>query len=240
VETNTTGKPIVGVEPGRESLGVYGMTPIMREGKSIGVVDIGVSFNKQFVDTAKRRFGVDLAVHRFDGKAFMNIASTFGDGSLATQEELKSVFEGGSLRRDAALNGHPAALHLGQIKNYAGQPVAVIELVKDTTEYEAAAASSQRTLILGTIAILAVAALLALLIGRGMSRPLTAITAVMNALSSGDTDVKIPGGERKDELGTMAGAVDVFRRNMIEARTLREAQEAAKQQAELEKKALQR
>ena len=240
VESNTTGKPIVGVEPGRDSLGVYGITPIMREDKSIGVVDIGVSFNKQFVDTAKRRFGVDLAVHRFDGKTSMNIASTFGDGSLATQEELKSVFDGGSLRRDAALNGHPAALYLGQIKNYAGQPVAVIELVKDTTEYEAAAASSQRTLILGTIAILAGAALLALLIGRGMSRPLTAITAVMNRLSSGDTDVKIPGGRRKDELGTMAGAVDVFRRNMIEARTLREAQEAAKQQAELEKKALQR
>ena len=39
-------------------------------------------------------------------------------------------------------DGHPAALYLGQIKNYAGQPVAVIELVKDTTEYEAAAASS--------------------------------------------------------------------------------------------------
>src|SRR6202043_510015 len=86
---------------------------------------------------------------------------------------------------------------------------------------------------------LAVAALVALLIGRGMSRPLTAITAVMNRLSSGDTDVTIPGGERKDELGTMAGAVDVFRRNMIEARSLREAQEAAKQQAEIEKKALQ-
>jgi len=38
----------------------------------------------------------------------------------------------------------------------------------------------------------------------------------------------------------MAVAVDVFRRNMIEARALREAQEAAKAQAELEKKALQR
>src|SRR6202011_2557911 len=51
VESNASGKSIVGVEPGRESLGVYGITPIIREGKSIGVVDIGVSFNKQFVDT---------------------------------------------------------------------------------------------------------------------------------------------------------------------------------------------
>jgi methyl-accepting chemotaxis protein len=153
---------------------------------------------------------------------------------------LKSVFDGATLRRDATLDGHPAALYVGQIKNYAGQPVAVIELVKDTTEYEAAAANSQRHLILGTVAILAGAALLALLLGRGMSRPLTAITAVMNRLSSGDTDVTIPGGERKDELGTMAVAVDVFRRNMLEAGALREAQEAAKREAELEKKALQR
>ena len=197
VESNKTGKPIVGVEAGRDSLGVFAMTPIMRDGKSLAVADIGISFGKQFVDSAKHRFGVDLAVHRFDGKAFVNIASTFADNSLVTQEELKSVFDGGTLRRDATLNGHPAALHLGQIRNYAGQPVAVIELVKDTTEYEAASANSQRTQILGTIAILAVAALLALFLGRGMSRPLTAITAVMNRLSSGDTDVTIPGGDRR-------------------------------------------
>jgi methyl-accepting chemotaxis protein len=240
VESNGTAKPIVGVEAGRDSLGIFAMTPIMRDGKSLAVADIGVSFGKQFVDSTKQRFGVDLAVHRFDGKAFARIASTLGDSSDVTQDELKSVFDGATLRRDATLNGHPAALYLGQIKNYAGQPVAVIELVKDTTEYEAAAASSQRNLILGASAILAAAALLAFLLGRGMSRPLTAITDVMNRLSSGDTDVAIPGGNRKDELGSMAGAVDVFRRNMIEARTLREAQEAAKQQTELEKRALQR
>ena len=81
---------------------------------------------------------------------------------------------------------------------------------------------------IGTAVILAVAVLVAFLLGRGLSRPLAAITAVMNRLSSGDTDVTIPGGDRKDELGTMAATVDVFRRNMIEANSLREAQDAAK------------
>jgi len=61
----------------------------------------------------------------------------------------------------------------------------------------------------------------------------------MNRLSSGNTDVTIPGSERRDELGIMAKAVDVFRRNMIEANGLREAQEADKASAELEKQALQ-
>jgi methyl-accepting chemotaxis protein len=240
VESDKTGKQISGVEPGRDSLNIFGMTPIICDGKSLAVADVGVLFGKEFVDRAKLRFGVDLAVHRLDGKTFATVAKTFSEGAVATQDEMKSVFDGAAMRRDATLGGHPAALYLGQIKNYAGQPLAVLEVIKDTTEYEAAAASAQLNLILGTVAILAGAILLAFLLGRGLSRPLAAITAVMNRLSSGDTEVTIPGGERKDELGTMAVAVDVFRRNMIEASTLREAQEAAKLEAELEKKALQR
>ena len=240
VEALKTGRAIVGVEPGREALGIFGMTPIVRDGKIIANTDVGAAFGKEFVDRAKKRFGIDLAVHSFDGKEFRKLSSTFGDTVVATPEELKSVLNGAALQRDASFGGHPAALYVGQIRNYAGEPVAVLEVIKDTTQYEAAAASSQRSLIFATLAILAFAALLAFLLGRGMSRPLTAITAVMNCLSSGDTDVAIPGGDRKDELGTMAMAVDVFRRNMIEANSMRASQEAAKAGAELEKKALQR
>ncbi|MDW4682424.1 HAMP domain-containing protein, partial [Escherichia coli] len=65
-------------------------------------------------------------------------------------------------------------------------------------------------------------------------------TAVMNRLSSGDTSVTIPGSERRDELGTMAKAVDVFRRSMIETSSLREAQEADKVKAETDRRTLQR
>jgi len=240
VEAIKTGKSIVGVEPGREALAIFGMTPIVRDGKTLANVDIGAAFGKEFVDRAKKRFGIDLAVHSYDGKDFKRLSSTYGDGLITTTDELKGVISGPPLRRDATVGGHPAAIYIGQIKNYAGQPVGILEVIKDTTEYEAAAASSQRNLILGTVAILIGAILLALLLGRGLSRPLAAITAVMNRLSGGEIDVTIPGSERHDELGTMAGAVDVFRRSMIEARGMREAQEASKQQSELEKKALQR
>ncbi len=240
VEAIKTGKAIVGVEPGREQLAIFGMTPIVRDGKTLANVDVGAAFGKEFVDRAKKRFGIDLAVYSYDGKAFKKLSTTFGDEAVTTADELKGVFDGQPLRRDATVNGHPAALYLGQIRNYAGQPVGILEIIKDTTEYEAAAASSQRNLILGTIAILFGAVVLAFLLGRGLSRPLAAITAVMNRLSGGEIDVTIPGSERRDELGTMASAVDVFRRSMIESRSMREAQEATKQQTELEKKTLQR
>jgi methyl-accepting chemotaxis protein len=240
VTANRTAKPVVGVEQGRDTLGIFAITPIVRDGKSIAAFDVGAVFGKEFVDHAKQRFGVDLAVHWYDGKSFKTLSSTFGDRVVATQDELKSVLDGATLHRDANLEGHPAALYVGQIRNYAGTPIAVLEVVKDTTAYEAATASSQRNLMIGTAIILSVAVLVAFLLGRGLSRPLAAITAVMNRLSSGDTAVTIPGANRKDELGTMAATVDVFRRNMIEANSLRESQDAAKQQTEAEKKALQR
>ena len=120
VEANQSAKPIVGVEPGRDTLANFAITPILRDGKSIAVADIGVAFGKDFVDRAKQRFGVDLAVHWYDGKAFKTFSSTFGDRAVATPDELKTALDGTTLQRDATLDGHPAALYLGQIKNYAG------------------------------------------------------------------------------------------------------------------------
>ena len=121
------------------------MMPIMRDGKSLAVVDVGVTFGKEFVDRAKQRFGIDLAVHWFDGKSFKRLSSTFGDAVVATQDELKSVFDGAALHRDASSAAIPPRVYVGQIKNYAGQPVAVLEIIKDTSEYEAAAAVPSAT-----------------------------------------------------------------------------------------------
>jgi methyl-accepting chemotaxis protein len=224
VQANQTGKALVGVEMGPEALATYGTTPVMRDGKSLAVIDIGVAFGKDFVDRARERFGIDLAVHSFDGTRFHTLASTFGDAGVATPEEMKAALDGAELRRDATFGGHSAAIRLGRVKNYSGQPVAVLELIKDTTQYDAVASSALRDLLFATVTILACGILLALLIGRSLSRPLSAITATMNRLSGGDTAVTIPGSERPDELGTMAKAVDVFRQSMIQAASLARAQ----------------
>ena len=74
VEANKTGRQIVGVEPGREALSIFGITPIMRDGKSMATTDVGAAFGKEFVDRAKKRFGIDLAVHSFDGKDFKKLS----------------------------------------------------------------------------------------------------------------------------------------------------------------------
>jgi methyl-accepting chemotaxis protein len=223
VLANKQGHSVGGVEMGPKALAIYGMTPVMRDGKSLGAVDIGVAFGKEFVDAAKARFGVDLAVHNYDGKSFSTLAATFA-GAIATEQELKAVLDGARVRREVALDGHSAALYLGQIRNYSGQPVGVVELVKDTTAFATAAAAAQQIFIGGGTAILVAAILVAVLLGRSVSRPLIAITGAMERLSGGDTKVAIPGNARRDELGTMAKAVHVFKENAIAKLGLEEAQ----------------
>jgi methyl-accepting chemotaxis protein len=47
-------------------------------------------------------------------------------------------------------------------------------------------------------------------------KPLSALTTVMRKLASGDLSVVIPSLERKDEVGEMAGAVLIFKKNAID------------------------
>ena len=57
--------------------------------------------------------------------------------------------------------------------------------------------------------------LLALLLGRGISRPMIALCKAMRELAGGNFDVVLPGLGRKDELGEMAGAVEEFKLQAI-------------------------
>lgn len=80
--------------------------------------------------------------------------------------------------------------------------------------------------------LIAVLAYLALT--RGIAVPIQAMTGVMGEMATGNHNVTVPGAGRGDEVGQMAEAVEVFRRNMVENERL-QAEAAAKQKAELDR-----
>jgi methyl-accepting chemotaxis protein len=83
------------------------------------------------------------------------------------------------------------------------------------------AVTSARQLGLLTSALAIMAGLvLAVLIGRGIARPITQTTATMRELADGKTHIAIPHVGRRDEIGAMAKAVQVFKQNMILADNL--------------------
>ncbi|MDU6141457.1 methyl-accepting chemotaxis protein, partial [Bradyrhizobium sp.] len=73
--------------------------------------------------------------------------------------------------------------------------------------------ASVKTALLWAAGLIALLCMIALLIARGLVRPLQAITKVMTELATGNLAVLVPGAERRDELGEMARAVEVFKVN---------------------------
>ncbi|MCF8501589.1 MAG: methyl-accepting chemotaxis protein [Rhodospirillum sp.] len=88
----------------------------------------------------------------------------------------------------------------------------------------------------GAASAIAASIVLGFLLDRVTGGPITRMTQVMSRLAGGDLTVSILDGERKDEIGAMAGAVQVFKDNAIQIERLRQDQAAAAERSAAERK----
>ena len=227
-----TGQPQSGIEQSTTSLAIFGMEPVVNDGKRVGFAELGTNINKALVASIKARFGIDVALHAFDGTKFNTIISTLPNQSTASSAEYTMALGGTPVIRRAVVDGKAVAAYFGPIRNFSGQPVAVVEIVKNIDELVAISDHTRTLLILATLAVVAVAIGAALILAIGLTRPLAHITRMMGQLSAGDTSVEVPGVGRADEIGQIAVAVRVFKDNMLEGERLRAEQEAQRTAAE--------
>ncbi|WP_207462348.1 methyl-accepting chemotaxis protein [Azospirillum sp. SYSU D00513] len=228
--------PVTGIEPGRGNLGIYSVAPVSTGGRFVGAIDVGITFGPAFIDRIKTRFGVDLAVHRREGDAFTTLGSSLAEKTLASPEEMAAAFGGAVVLRRGVQGELPVAIYVAQLKNFAGEPVAVVELVKDISTFVATETSTRWYLSGATLAVLLASTMLALFLGRGLSRPIDRLREAMDRLSRGETSTDVPGRDRRDELGQMARTVMVFKESMLEAERLRTEQDAYRMESEAERK----
>jgi len=82
-------------------------------------------------------------------------------------------------------------------------------------------------LVMGAVLIVVVGVMLGLnrTISRSMTIPLEALTGTMRELAAGNLGVAIPGLRRRDEIGAMAAAVEVFKANGLEVLRLAKQQD---------------
>jgi methyl-accepting chemotaxis protein len=94
-------------------------------------------------------------------------------------------------------------------------------------------ASQTRTVLVGSAATGLIVAFLLLgwIALFQIARPLTAMSVLMEKLAKGDLEIEVAGAHRKDEVGTLARSLEVFKQNAIGAKRL-----AAEQKAEQAKK----
>jgi len=129
--------------------------------------------------------------------------------------------------------------------HYTAHRKVVDEIVKQatdlntSTEAEARSQISLYSIVLWSVSILVLGLLAAgmMWMVRGVARPVAQMTEVMKRLANGELDCDVPARDRKDEIGAMAGAVQVFKENGLQMRALETEKSTLADKAALDRKA---
>lgn len=164
------------------------------------------------------------------------------DAYIQSAEELSALAE-----KDAPAAEEKAPEFLAAFEELEGALSKVSELIESSAqsakESADATAALARNVLIGTILIAIVALFAAIIMMvRAICTPLNAMTGAMTELASGNVKIEVPARDRKDEIGRMASAMQVFKDNAIRTEEMaaeqRKEQEIKTKRAEtLEKRA---
>lgn len=122
--------------------------------------------------------------------------------------------------------------------NKKGDPVGVLAVAWSLEGLNSLVADALTAQITGAIvAVILLAGLLAFVTTRMVGRPLAQMTDAMRELADGQLETDVPARDKRDDIGAMAQAVEVFKQNAIEMRRLESEQAASKAKAEADKQA---
>jgi len=107
-----------------------------------------------------------------------------------------------------------------------------IKAEQDSLGPKAEAAMERAVIFALVVSLLSIALgiLVGALIGRGIAQPVRSMTAAMRELAGGNVNVAVSETGRRDEVGQMAAAVEVFRESMVASQRYEEERRKAEQE----------
>jgi methyl-accepting chemotaxis protein len=189
VEANRTQKPVYGLENGVAGLGVRGVEPMNYQGRHIGVVEFGLSFDQAFFAAFQREFNADVALQLPDQTGFKTFAGTIAGGSAFNAEQLQRGMNGDILLRQFEYQGHPAVAYGRVITDFSGKPVGILELLIDRSAAVAAHRTTLIAIVLTGAVLLLIGLVLAWFTARSITVPLHKTVLNLQAIAHGDGDL---------------------------------------------------
>ena len=217
---------LVSVTSGQLSFGAT--VPLVEDGTVVGTLRVAGQFDAATAAHVARLAGGEIILFAGDR---MSAATLPGlDASALRPLALPGSAAQGAAGVTIQLNGAPYQLRALPLADITGQAAAVVLLAVPITAWrEAQAQAFWQVLAVGALVGL-VAVLVALWGASRMSHPLRGMAAAMQAMSAGQLEVAVPGRKRRDEIGAMAGALEVFREGLVRARQLQIAADQAHQE----------
>ena len=144
------------------------------------------------------------------------------------------------LRAETAANQATDNLELAADNVAAGleKVTRAADAISDATDEQAAETVTFAQAVVACVFGLMIAIFVALMyvVSRTVIRPMRQMTESMEVLAAGDTSVEVPALDKRDEIGAMAKAVQVFKDNAIRVAKMEEEQTAMRARAEEEKR----
>jgi methyl-accepting chemotaxis protein len=149
------------------------------------------------------------------------------DTIVAGSPLFETLMAGTPVRGEAVIEGVAYYTHYQPIVDPEGPVLGVLFVGVEKAPITAIATDSLNLLLaVGGVALLAISGV-ALLVSRALTRPIPRLSGVMSAIAEGELETQVPYTGRRNEIGTMARAVEVFRQNSARVIELGHQQVAA-------------
>ena len=216
VESNASRKPVSGLEMGREGLGLRGIVPIAAEGRHVGTVEFGLSFDAALFKSFKRQSGIDVALYLGSGNELAYFAGSSAGFETFDLRVLAAAARGSRFIETMRLDGVPHAAIVTPVQDFSKRTIGISVKAVDRSDFDAALRHAWQVTAALAATVLLFALVTVWIINRTIGRPLSTMTGVMQKMSEGDLDSTYDAGVRRDEIGALAKALHRFRQAMLE------------------------
>ena len=203
--------------------------PVLDDGEPQGVLAVALassSVGARLAEISGLGSGGEALLVGSDGLLRLDSSYIGGDDTLLTP-----------LQSPIIANAIAGTSGEGRITDYRGMPMVIAArgVTVQGTDWAIVAAQPESTALAPIVtmrntmlavggALLAVAALAGYLFSRSISKPLSRLTHTMDELADGELEVHVHGQNRRDEIGAMARAVEIFRENAVRIADMTEAE----------------
>ncbi|WP_117194870.1 methyl-accepting chemotaxis protein [Rhizobium terrae] len=220
-------KLVAGVETGRTAVSLFATAPVVRDGKVVGVVDVGLKLVDSYFSRISKEVNANVALYTKGEGKFDKQASTYPGDPILTAVELQQAYDSGKVRRYAQVGDKYFAIEGVPLLDFSGAKVGVLEIASDITSLVTASETAIWMTVAGSVVVSILSLVGFLVFARSLGGTVRRLTDTMARLAAGDLSAEVTGQDRQDEVGAMARAVQVFKESANEnVRLERETAEA--------------
>jgi methyl-accepting chemotaxis protein len=193
------------------------------------------------VDRVRAIIGGSATIFLGDTRIATNVTKPDGSRAVGTKLAQGAAYDavlrqGLSYQGEVDVLGTPYFARYEPIRDATGSVIGILYVGVKRSEFLASIdALVEQAVVIGLLVTAIAVGVLWLALRRALS-PLKQLRGVMSRLAEGDASAAIPGTDRRDEIGAMAEAVQVFKDNLIQAHRLEEETALARASAEEQRK----